>query len=242
MRKKGSRRYIVILKRSDVQTAINLRQLHMHIENFLKEESSMKNKMQEIWNDPKRRNRVIGIAVLAIFVIALMLSLTMCHNGADDDNIDKDEYGFLNPSDINPSDLPEDPNDTNFNDEHFGKDPETDEEFVMELRGDQIVYVLENDTFIDPGVMILDDEGNEHEDLEKKVEVTGSVDTKVPGRYVLKYEFGGASKTRVVYVVKKDNVQQGENGRYRRYNRYDGHAVLYCNYCCIWIFFPVSSK
>lgn len=72
---------------------------------------------------------------------------------------------------------------------------------TMTLNGEKEIYIKKNSNFVDPGVTIIDANGN---DLSKNVMVTGTVNTSVAGTYNLTYTLSQFTLTRKVIVTSID--------------------------------------
>ncbi len=68
----------------------------------------------------------------------------------------------------------------------------------MFLNGEKEMYIKKGSKFIDPGVTLIDEEGN---DISNDVKVTGSVNTQIQGVYNLTYTLNQFTLTRKVIVT-----------------------------------------
>ena len=78
---------------------------------------------------------------------------------------------------------------------------------TLELNGDEVVYVVENTNYEEPGYQAID---NNDGNITKKVKVTNNVDTKKIGTYHITYQVkdqanNKVEKKRTVIVVKKQD-------------------------------------
>ena len=71
----------------------------------------------------------------------------------------------------------------------------------MELLGSKEMYLKKGEKFVDPGVKVIDNYGN---DVSSSVKVTGHVNTSVPGVYTLNYTLNQLSMSRTVTVTSMD--------------------------------------
>ena len=80
--------------------------------------------------------------------------------------------------------------------------------YSLTLNGESRVTIYKGSIYNDPGVLAYDDNNN---DLSSNVEVSGSVNTKRAGKYIITYKLDELTITREVNVVERQNGSSTNN-------------------------------
>ena len=80
--------------------------------------------------------------------------------------------------------------------------------YSLTLNGESRVTIYKGSIYNDPGVLAYDDNNN---DLSSNVEVSGSVNTKRAGKYIITYKLDDLTITREVNVVERQNGSSTNN-------------------------------
>ena len=80
--------------------------------------------------------------------------------------------------------------------------------YSLTLNGESRVTIYKGSIYNDPGVLAYDDNNN---DLSSDVEVSGSVNTKRAGKYIITYKLDDLTITREVNVVERQNGSSTNN-------------------------------
>lgn len=80
--------------------------------------------------------------------------------------------------------------------------------YSLTLNGEANIIVYKNSTYVDPGVLAYDENDN---DLSSSVEVSGTVNTKKTGKYIITYKLNELTITREVRVVDRNSASSDTN-------------------------------
>ena len=80
--------------------------------------------------------------------------------------------------------------------------------YSLTLNGEANIIVYKNSTYVDPGVLAYDENDN---DLSSSVEVSGTVNTKKTGKYIITYKLNELTITREVRVVDRNGASSDTN-------------------------------
>lgn len=91
---------------------------------------------------------------------------------------------------------------------------------IINLKGEKTITVYVGEKYNEPGFNVID---NSSENLNNKVIITGKVDTKKVGKYVINYEVSDSSKNiakakRIINVIKRPIIQMKTNVQFGKKN------------------------